>query len=335
MRRREFITLLTGAAAAAALLRPHAAHAQQGGRVRRIGWLIGGAENDLGSRATRVALQETLAKLDWIEGRNLRIDLRFSAGDSDRMRAYAAELAGLAPDVILTNSGATTRAEQLQTQTIPIVFTAGGDPVTDGLVRNIARPEGNITGFSSREPSIAGKCLELLKEAVPRLNRVAVVFNPELALTVPFYMSSIEWAAPAMGVATIKTPVRNAVDVVRAIDAFAAEPNGGVLVLPATSPTSTTRDTILQLTAQHRLPTIFTNRADADAGGLLAYAADDVDMSRRAATYVDRLLRDAKVSELPVQFPTKYELVVNLKAAKAIGLTIPEAFLLRADELIE
>jgi putative ABC transport system substrate-binding protein len=332
IRRREFITLLGTAAAAW----PLAARAQQVGGMRRLGWLIAGAENDLGGRATRTALQEALAKLGWIEGRNLRIDLRFGAGDPVRIRAYAAELVGLAPDVMVTGSGAPTIALQQQTQTIPIVFTGGADAVAAGLVRNIARPEGNITGFSSREPSIAGKCLELLKEAAPRVTKVALVFNPEMLvpLIVPFYIASIEAAAPTLGLEAIKTPVRNAVNIVHAIDAFAAEPNGGLLVLPPT-PTTAIRDTILQMAAQHRLPAIYTNQADAAAGGLLAYANDPVDQSRRAATYVDRLLRGAKVSELPVQFPTKFQLVVNLKTAKAIGLTIPEAFLLRADEVIE
>jgi ABC-type uncharacterized transport system substrate-binding protein len=329
MRRREFLTLLGGAAAAW----PLAVRAQQDGRARRIGWLTAGAENDPGSRANRVALQEALAKLGWIEGRNLRIERRFGAGNRDLVRAHAAELVGLAPDAIVTVIGIATQEAQRQTQTIPIVFVGGPDAVAGGLVQNIARPEGNITGFSSREPSIAGKCLELLKEAVPRVTRAAIIFNPD-GVSGPSYISSIEAAAPALGVEVIKTPVRNAVDTVRAIDAFAAEPNGGLFVLPPPPP-SAVLDAILQLATQHRLPAIYTNKADAAAGGLLVYATDLVDMNRRAAIYVDRILRGAKVSELPVQFPTKYELVVNLKTAKAIGLTIPEAFLLRADEVIE
>jgi ABC-type uncharacterized transport system substrate-binding protein len=330
VRRREFIGLL----GSAVLATPLAAHAQ-GERVRRIGWLIAGTEGDSLSQASSAPFREALAKLGWIESRNLRIDLRYGAGDPNRIRACAGELVGLAPDVIVANSGASTRAVQQQTQSIPIVFTAGGDPIIDGLVQNIARPEGNVTGFSSREPSVAGKCLELLKEAAPRVFRVAIMFAPDLVATAPSYIASIETAAKALGVQTVKSPVRNAVDIVRALDGFAIEPNGGLLVLPATTSTNAIRDTLLQLTAQHRLPSIFTNQGDAAAGGLLAYAADGIDMARRAAAYVDRILRGAKVSELPVQFPTKYELIVNLKAAKAIGLTIPEAFLLRADELIE
>jgi putative ABC transport system substrate-binding protein len=281
-------------------------------------------------------LLEALAKLGWVEGRNLRIDLRFGEGDPDRIRAYASELVGLAPDLMVTVAGPATRAAQQQTQTIPIVFTTGGDAVAAGFVRSLARPEGNITGFSNFEPSIAGKWLELLKEVAPHLTRVALIFNPDLlgSAILPTYISPIEAAAPALGVQIIKSPVRNAVDIVRAIDAFSAEPNGGLLVLPPT-PTTAVRDTILQLTAQHRLPAIYSSLDSAAAGGLLAYGPNNVDTNRRAATYVDRILRGAKVAELPVQFPTKFELVVNLKTAKAIGLTIPEAFLLRADEVIE
>jgi putative ABC transport system substrate-binding protein len=332
MQRREFMTLLGGAAAAW----PLAARAQQGGRMRRIGWLVGGAENDLGLRASRAALREALVKFGWIDGRNLRIDLRFGAGDPERIRDQAAELVRLAPDVIVTDSGPPTNAVQQQTQTIPIIFTSGGDPVVTGRVRNIARPEGNITGFSTLEPSIAGKWLELLKEAAPRVGRVAVVFNPDLISSAfaASYMSAIDLAASILGIRAAKTPVRSAVELVRAIDLFAIEPNGGLLFLPPTL-TTATRDIAFELTAQYRLPSIYTNPADAAAGGLLAYSSDRPELSRQAASYIDRILRGAKINELPVQFPTKYELVVNLKTAKAIGLTIPESFLLRADEVIE
>ena len=332
MRRREFVAGLASAAAW-----PLRAGAQRAVGPRRIGWLIGGAENDQASGANRAALQDALARLGWIEGRNLRIDIRFGASDPDRIRAYAAELVGLMPDVLLANSGAPTRALQQRTLTIPIVFTAGGDPVVDRLVRNIARPEGNTTGFSNYAPTIAGKWLELLKEAAPHLARVALIFNPDLIPnTGPFFISSIEAAAPELGLQVINTPVRNSVDIVRAIDAFAAEPNGGLLVLPP-APTTTVRDTIFQLTTEHRLPAIYTNtnRIDATAGGLIVYGPSFADRHRLAASYVDRLLRGAKVSDLPVQFPTKYELIVNLKTAQAIGLTIPHSFLLRADEVIE
>jgi putative ABC transport system substrate-binding protein len=321
--------ILAGGAAAW----PLAARGQQAERVRRIGWLIGRTEN-LEPQAGRAAFQEALAKLGWIEGRNLRIDLRFAADDPYHIRAYAMELVGLAPDVIVTSAAVVTRAVQQQTQTIPIVFIGGGDPAAIGLVRNIAQPEGNTTGFSGPEPSIAGKYLGLLKEAAPGVSRVAILFNPEIAPTAPTYISLIEALAPALGIQAIKMPFRNPIDIVRAIDSFAAEPNGGLVILPPPN-TAAIRETIVPLAAQHRLPAIYGGPADAAAGGLMAYTTDSVDRHRHAASYVDRLLRGAKVADLPVQFPTKFELVINLKTAKAIGLTIPEAFLLRADKLIE
>jgi putative tryptophan/tyrosine transport system substrate-binding protein len=229
MIRREFIAGLGSVATW-----PLAARAQ-GERVRRIGWLNAGAENDPGSRANRIALLEALARLGWIEGRNLRFEGRFGAGNRDLVRAHAAELVGLAPDVIVTVIGTATQEARRQTQTIPIVFVGGPDAVAGGLVRNIARPLGNITGFSGREPSIAGKCLELLKEAVPSVTRVANILNPDAA-SGPSYISSIEAAAPALGLQAIKIPVRNAVDTVRAIDAFTVEPNGGLLILSPPHP---------------------------------------------------------------------------------------------------
>jgi putative ABC transport system substrate-binding protein len=324
--RRDFVTLLGGAAAAW----PLAARAQQGERVRRIGVLAGQTDDDLDTRAQLAALREGLAKLGWVEGRNLRIDLRFTVNDPDRLRAYAVELVSLAPEVIVASGGATTRAAQEQTPTIPIVFTAGNDPVTNGLLQNTSRPEGNATGFTSTVDSLIGKWLELLKEAAPHITRAALVFNPQTVNV--GYLRSVE-AAPLPGVQALKTPVRDPLEMVRAIDAFAAEPNGGLLVVPVLPEDSF--QMLHRLAAQHRLPAIHSNRRYVAAGGLMCYAADLTDNYRRAATYVDRLLRGAKVSELPVQFPTKFELVVNLKTAKAIGLTIPEALLLRADEVIE
>jgi putative tryptophan/tyrosine transport system substrate-binding protein len=328
IKRREFIAGLGVAAAWPVVVR-----AQQGERVRRIGVLIAGVQNDRGRQVDMAALREGLAKLGWIEGRNLRIDLRFGTGDPEYTRAAAAELVDLAPDVMVTNVS-TTRVVQEQTQTIPIVIATGGDPVANGLIQNIARPEGNITGFISNEPSMAGKCLELLREAAPRVTRVASIFNPELTPTAASYLSAIETAAPAFGVQAITTTVRNAVDIVRAIDAFAAEPNGGLLVLPPL-PTPALRETILQLTAEHRLPSIFIGRDTVGSGFLLSYGGGGPDLYRSAASYVDRLLRGTKVSELPVQLPTKYNLVINLKTAKALGLTVPQSILLRADEVIE
>lgn len=330
MRRRQFVTLLGGAAA----MWPFVARAQQGERVRRIGWLIGRAENDPLSQTSRTAFQQTLAKLGWIEGRNLRIDLRFAADDPSRIRTYATELVGLVPDVIVTASAVTTKAVQQQTKTIPIVFVGGGDPVAIGLVRNIAQPEGNTTGFSGPEPSVASKWLDLLKEIAPHVSRVAIVFNPEIAPAAPNYISLIEALAPAMGIQAVKTPFRNAIDIVRAIDVFASKPNGGLVVLPPPN-TTVIRETIVPLANQHRLPAIYSGWADAVAGGLMAYTTDSVERNRGAATYVDRLLRGAKVADLPVQFPTKFVLVLNIKTAKGIGLDVPAFLQHRADELIE
>jgi putative ABC transport system substrate-binding protein len=328
MRRRSFLTLLGTAAAAWA---PEA-RAQQDGRVRRVGILVGGSELDPLAKSYRVAFQETLAKVGWIEGRNLRTDIRFALGEPERIRSHAMELVSLAPEVIVTTNGAATKAVQRQTQTIPIVFTASGDPVSNGIVQNMARPEGNTTGLPNAFDSIGGKWLELLKEAAPHVQRVALVFQPETLLA--GYVPPIEAAAPLLGVQTVRIPVGNPLEIVRAIDAFAAQPNGGLLAVPI-PPIGTSLELMLRVVEQHRLPAIYPNRLNVIAGGLMTYTADFANLYRGAAAYVDRLLRGAKVSELPVQFPTRYELVVNLKTAKAIGLTIPESFLLRADEIIE
>jgi ABC-type uncharacterized transport system substrate-binding protein len=331
MRRREFIAGLGSAAAW-----PAAARAQVE-RVRRIGLLARATDNDPRGEAFIAAFREGLAKLGWVEGRNLRIDLRFSDGGGDRIRANAAELVSRAPDVIFTIGGAPTRALQQQTQTIPIVFAAAGDVFANGLVKNIARPEGNITGVTPMFYSLAGKWLELLKEAAPRVERVAVIYNPQEFSVDPAYgpfLLSIEEAARALAVKSIKLPFSDAVDIVHGIDSFASEPNGGLIVIPP-PPTVADRKTIFGLAAQHRLPAIYQDRLFAAAGGLMAYGSNPADLYRRAASFVDRILRGAKVNELPVEYPTKFELVINLKTAKAIGLAIPESFLLRADEVIE
>jgi putative tryptophan/tyrosine transport system substrate-binding protein len=309
---------------------PVVARAQQDAHVRRIGWLINGAENDPGNQAQRTAFRDELAKLGWSEGRDLQIDLRFTT--NNRMRVSATEVVALAPDVIVTNGGPMTRVVQQETQAIPIVYVVGPDPVAAGLVRNIARPEGNTTGFSNFEPSRGSKWVELLKEAAPSLSRIAVIFTATTFVSI--YIPFVEAAARSHGVEIIKTAFRNAEDMVRAINAVAAEPNGGLLVLPPNA-SGTFRTTMLQAAAQHQLPAIYPSLEYAAAGGLLAYTPDRVDLYRRAASYVDRLLRGAKVNELPVQFPTKFDLVVNLKTAKAIGITIPETLLATADEVIQ
>jgi putative ABC transport system substrate-binding protein len=293
-----------------------------------------GTENEPVPQVYSTALREGLRKLGWIDGRKLRFDaVRFYRDDPDRMRAYAAELVKLAPDVIVVAGAAATRALQQQTRTIPIVFVAVGDPVASGIVGSIARPEGNTTGFTNLSPSVAGKWPELLKDAAPRIARVAVIFNPEFPVSEQ-YIASIEAAAAALAVKAIRTPADSAAAIERAIDALATEPNGGLIIVPP-PPTFSNRELINRLAVQHRLPTIYDTRDYAAEGGLMSYGPDIVDLFRLAASYADRILLGAKSGELPVQFPTTFHLVVNLRTVKAIGLTIPEAFLLRADELLE
>jgi putative ABC transport system substrate-binding protein len=331
MRRRDFITSVGGAVAAW----PLAARAQQGERVRRIGIVLGGTDDQV-AQMELTAFRQGLEGFGWIDGRNLRIDVRFGGGDPDRFRAYARELVGLAPEVIVTGSGAATRAVQQQTQTIPIVITGVGDPVTNGIVKSLARPEGNITGVTNLYLSIGGRWLQLLKEAAPEVERVGLVYNARVLPndTSYGYFPTIDEAAGALAVQAIRIGYHDAVDLVHAIDEFATRPNGGLIVIPP-APIAANREVVRRLAAQHRLPAIYHNKEYAAEGGLMAYGSDPVDQYRRASSFVDRILRGAKVSELPVEFPTKFELTINLKTAKAIGLTIPEGFLTRADELIE
>jgi putative ABC transport system substrate-binding protein len=330
MRRREFITFVGGAAAAW----PVAARAQQPQRVRRIGVLAGFAEADQVRQANIVAFREELAKLGWVEQRNLRIDLRFGGEDAERIHAYAAELVSLAPEVIVTNGGAATRELQQQTQTVPIVITGAGANVANDIVKHIARPEGNLTGITNLYASIGGKWLELLKQASAEVEKVGLIYAPQLTSDSGGYFPAIEEAARALAVKVIKLPYRDGVDIVRGIDGLAAEPNGGLVVMPP-APSAANRVAICRLAAQHRLPAIYQAREYAAEGGLMAYGSRVIDLWRRTSFFVDRILRGAKVSDLPIEFPTKFELIINVKAAKAIGLTIPEGFLLRADELIE
>jgi putative tryptophan/tyrosine transport system substrate-binding protein len=331
MRRREFITLLGAAAATCPLV----ARAQQSERVRRVGILMGGSGANPMSRRYVAKFKDELAKLGWIEGRNPRTDLRFAVA-SGQSQVAAAELVSFAPDVIYVSSGAPTRAVRGQTQTIPIVFTGPSTPVADV---NVARPEGNITGFPFIYPSIAGKWVELLKEADPRVTRVAVVFNPDPAGPGPAgneYIPSVREAAAALAISLTLAPFQDAADLERTIDGFATEPNGGLIVLPGTVTFARdNQDLLRKLAAKHRLPTVHWDNSYPAEGGLMSYASSFEDLQRRAASYVDRILRGAKVSELPIERPTKFELIINLKAAKAIGLAIPEAFQLRADELVE
>jgi putative ABC transport system substrate-binding protein len=280
MQRREFITLLGGAAAAPAMLWPEAARAQQQLRVRRIGWLASEGADDASSEANLAAFRESLGKLGWVEGRNLKVEFRFAAGDLNRLSRFAAELVSLSPELVIATSAPATRAMQQQTQTIPVVFTAGSDPVGFGFTGSLARPEGNITGFSNLYPSIAGKWLELLKEAAPHVARVAVIFNPETRNGA--YFAPIDAGAPVLGMQITHVPVRDSVEIVRAIDAFAAQPSGGLLVLPPPL-TSSNRDTVFKLAAQHRLPAMYSGRNHVVAGGLMAYSSDTPERHRRAA----------------------------------------------------
>jgi len=329
IRRREFIAGLGGAAAW-----PIAAGAQQRERVRRVGVLFGAALESGPAAQTQIAVyREGLAKLGWMEGRNLGLDFRFGGGDGDRIRAYAAELVRLAPDAIVTSTLAATLAVQEHTHTTPIIIAGAGDVATNGLVRNVARPEANITGVTNLFGSIGGKWLELLKEAVPTLNRVSFLGTLAFEGRVGSYRPSIEVASQALSVQMIEIQYRSAVQLVRAIDAFAAQPNGGLIVGPAT--TRIDIGTILELAAQYRLPTIHAAREFAEAGGLISYGSNIPDLWRRVPFFIDRILRGTKVSDLPVEFPTTFQLVINLKTAKAIGIEIPPSLFARADEVIE
>jgi putative tryptophan/tyrosine transport system substrate-binding protein len=327
MRRREFITLLGGAAAW-----PLAARAQQPERMRRIGVLMAFAENDPEVQANITAFRQALQKLGWTDGRNARVDYRWGGADSERIRGYAIELV-VKPDVILVSTALVLQPLRQETRSIPIVFTQIGEPVQSGVVASLAHPGGNITGFAAFGASVWGKSLEVLKEVAPHVARVAVILNPDQAPQAGMWRA-VEAAAPSLAVKATATPVRNAVEIERAINAFAREPNGGLIVLPS-GPTIVHRELIIALAARHRLPAIYPYRPFVAAGGLICYGLDLAEQYRGAAAYVDRILRGEKPADLPVQQPTKFELVINLTTAKALGLKIPESFLLRADEVIE
>jgi putative ABC transport system substrate-binding protein len=328
VRRREFISLLGGAVAW-----PLAAHAQQNERMRRIGVLMALSANDPEGQARVAAFLQGLQELGWSIGRNVIVDIRWSAGSKADARKYAAELIALAPDVILA-PGSPDVAPLVQiTRTVPIVFTIIVDPVGAGYVDSLARPGGNITGFTVFEYSMSAKWLQLLKEIAPGVTRVAVLRDPSIA-SGPAQFAVIQAVAPSLGVELRPVDVRDEGESERALALFAQSPNGGLIVTGSALAVSH-RDLIIALAAQHRLPAVYPLHIFATHGGLISYGPDVVDAFRKAAAYVDRILKGEKPAELPVQAPTKFELVINLKTAKALGLTIPPSVLARADEVIE
>jgi putative ABC transport system substrate-binding protein len=329
MQRREFITLLGGAAAAW----PLSARAQQSDRMRRLGLLVGFSEGDAEGQAIGAAFRQRLRELGWTEGRNIKIELRWAAADPDKARIFAKELVGLAPDVIACSSNLVTEIVQQETRTIPIIFVFVGDPVGSGFVKNVARPDGNLTGFPVFESAIAGKWLAIFTEVAPHVGLVAVMLHPQTHAHVAF-MQAAEAAAPPLKIKLTALGVQTAADIERKVSEFAREPNGGLVVLPHAI-TVEHRKLILELAARYHLPAFYPLRSFAANGGLISYGTNVIDTFRQGASYVDRILKGEKPADLPVQFPTKYELVVNLKTAKALGLAIPESFLQRADEVIE
>jgi putative ABC transport system substrate-binding protein len=326
--RREFIAGLGSAAAW-----PVVARAQQADRVRRIGVLVPGDENDPVYKSRVTAFTQALADLGWADGRNAQVDLRWAGPDINRIQVLAQELVGLQPDIILASSTPGTVAVQRETRTIPIVFAPVTDPVAQRIVARLDRPSGNITGFADYEASLGGKWLELLSEIAPGLKRAAIVFNPDTSPALA-YMPSFETAARSLKVVPIPAPVHSDGDIETAIIALGREPGGGLVVMPDGF-MNAHRAPITLAAARNNVPAVYPLSVFARDGGLLSYGPDAVDIFRRAATYVDRILRGAKPGDLPVQFPTKFEIVVNLKTAKALGLTVPQSILLRADEVIE
>jgi ABC-type uncharacterized transport system substrate-binding protein len=329
LRRRQFITLLGGAAVAW----PLAASGQQADRVRRVSVLMNLTADDPEASTRVTALAQGLQQLGWTDGRNVRIDYRWGAADADRSRKYAAELVTLAPDVILASGTPAAAALQQATRTVPIVFVNAVDPVGAGLVDSLAQPGGNATGFILFEYGISAKWLELLREIAPQLKRAAVLRQPDIASGIG-QLAVIQAAAPSFGVEVRPVGVRDAEEIERAVTAFARSPNGGLIVAASTL-AGVHRKLIIALAARHRLPAVYSLRYYATDGGLISYGPNSIDPFRRAADYVDRILRGEKPADLPVQAPTKYELVINLKTAKALGLEMPPTLLARADEVIE
>jgi putative ABC transport system substrate-binding protein len=329
LKRREFITLFGGAAVAW----PLAARAQQTDRMRRIGVLHTPAADDAEGQARNAAFLKGLSELGWTDGRNVRIDSRWGASDPDNVRKYAAELVALAPDVILATGSATVGPLLQATRTVPIVFVSVPDPVGAGFVDSLARPGGNATGFINFEYGISAKWLELLKEIAPSVRRVAVIRDPTLAVGAGQF-GAMQAVAPTFGVELSPVNVRDAAEIERAVAAFARSSNGG-LIVTGSALAVVHRARIVTLVARHKLPAVYFERFFVTAGGLISYGPNQVDQFRRAAGYVDRILKGEKPADLPVQAPTKYELAINVKTAKALGLTVPTTLVATADEVIE
>jgi putative ABC transport system substrate-binding protein len=329
MNRRAFIALLGGAAAAW----PLAAWAQQQERMRRVGVLMNLGSDDAEGQARNAAFLQGLQELGWTVGRKVRIEYRWGAGDAELFRRHASELVALAPDVILAGGGAVVPSLLQSTRTIPIVFTGTPDPVGAGFVESLARPGGNATGFTIFEYGISGKWLELLKEIAPHVTRAAVIRDPAIAAGLGLW-GAIQSVAPSLGVELRPLGVRDAGEIERVVTAFARSSNGGLIVTGSALAT-VHRELITTLAARYRLPAVYPQRSFVTVGGLISYGPDSIDPYRQAAGYVDRILRGEKPADLPVQAPTKYELVINLKTAKALGLEVPPSLLARADEVIE
>jgi putative ABC transport system substrate-binding protein len=330
MKRREFITLFGGAT-----VWPLPARAQQGERMRRIGVLMGYAESNVEGQAFVAAFRGELLKLGWAEGRNLRSDYRWAPpGDAEATRRFARELVALQPNLILAHNTAATAAALEQTRTIPLVFAIVADPIGSGFVASLPRPGGNVTGFTTLEPTMAGKWLELLKEIAPRVNRAALLFNPATMPSIDNFLSSFKAAAASLGVEAVVAPVHDTSALESVVATQAREPNGGLIVMPDTFMTAR-HALVASLAAHYRLPVITPWRFNTELGGLISYGIDVADNFRHAAGYADRILNGARPSELPIQAPVRFELVINMKTAKALRLDVPPLLQQRADEVIE
>ena len=329
MRRREFITLIGGAA----VVWPMTARAQQSERMRHVGVLMNLAADDPDAQARLAYFRQGLEQLGWIEGRNIQLDIQYGNSRPSSYPTLAKQLVATKPEVILAHSTPIVAALDQETRTIPVVFVSVSDPIGSGFIKSMAQPGGNATGLMLYEAGIAGKWLAMLKEIAPHLKRAALIANPK---TTPFdyYVRSAQATAPSLGMEVVPSPVASPTDIESTIESFAQFPNGGLVVLPSATLTAH-KDLVVALGARHRLPAVYPLREFVSAGGLMAYCTDVTDLNRQAASYVDRILRGAKPADLPVQAPTKYETVLNLKTARALGLEVPSSLLVRADEVIE